>query len=321
MAHYVKLFDSIIHSTIWQEDLHVKVVWVTMLALTDANGEVMASIPGLAKAAGVSIPQCEEALEKFMAPDRYSRSSEDEGRRITKIDGGWELVNYRKYRELKSMEQEREKAAERQRRFRDRQRSVTNPVTLVTKNDAQSCSLRQEEEEEEEEQKKKKKEKTKELAPRKAAPVKAVVSLEEILQGGKGTTFWEAYWKLVALFGPAKNPAPKTTAALYMTATVGFHPDHIQEKAEVLCKSTSNRQYLPQLAKWLEGGGYLNPNPTPHTGGQNGSRSPQHRAAVDAAYTDSLGSRPAPTGSIGDDPEMLGLFGATSDGPDGAQAG
>ncbi len=125
MAHYVKLFDSIIHSTLWQKDLHIKVVWIAMLAMADNSGEVHASVPGLAKAAGVNIEQCEEALKCFLAPDPYSRSKEAEGRRIAEIRGGWELINYRYYRSLKSVEQERENAAERQQRARDRKKEVT----------------------------------------------------------------------------------------------------------------------------------------------------------------------------------------------------
>lgn len=131
MAHYVKVFDSIIHSTIWQDELHVKVVWITLLAMADSNGEVQASIPGLAKAAGVSVSQCEEALAKFLAPDPYSRSKSLAGRRIQEIEGGWELVNYIHYRQLKSKDQEREMGAERQRRKRARDK--VGGVTDVTK--------------------------------------------------------------------------------------------------------------------------------------------------------------------------------------------
>ena len=120
MAHYAKLFDCIIHSTIWQEPLHVKVVWVTMLAMADFHGEVAASVPGLAKAAGVTIEQCEEALSCFLSPDPYSRSPEAEGRRLEVIPGGWELINYVKYKELKSEDQKREQSAERSRRYRER---------------------------------------------------------------------------------------------------------------------------------------------------------------------------------------------------------
>src|SRR3990167_4075212 len=47
---FTKLFAGLVHSTVWREDMHVKVVWITLLALADRNGEVLASIPGLADA-------------------------------------------------------------------------------------------------------------------------------------------------------------------------------------------------------------------------------------------------------------------------------
>lgn len=96
---YVKLFSTITTSTIWEAPHATRIVWVTMLALTDRRGEIQASVPGLARIANVSLAECEAALDAFLAPDRYSRTEEHEGRRIEKIDGGWRLLNYRKYRE------------------------------------------------------------------------------------------------------------------------------------------------------------------------------------------------------------------------------
>ena len=134
MNGYTKLFGSIVTSTIWREDPATKVVWVTMLALADKNGEVQASVPGLAHVAGVAVDECEAAISRFMAPDKYSRTTEHEGRRIEEIDGGWSLLNYEKYRRQMSEEDQREKAAERQRKHRDRLRH--NPSQPVTTNNA-----------------------------------------------------------------------------------------------------------------------------------------------------------------------------------------
>lgn len=117
---YVKLFESILESTVWQEDLHVKIVWITILAMKDRDGVVAASVPGLARRAGVNVQQCEDALNKFLAPDKYSRTKEHEGRRIEAIDGGWYVLNHDKYRDLLDADDQREKAAERQRRKRER---------------------------------------------------------------------------------------------------------------------------------------------------------------------------------------------------------
>ena len=125
---YTKLFNSIITSTIWAEDDKTRILWITMLALSDKNGEVQSSIPGLARLAGVSVSECEDALTKFLSPDPYSRTPDDEGRRIETIPGGWALLNHGKYREMASREEQKESAAERQRRHRDKQKRNA-PVT------------------------------------------------------------------------------------------------------------------------------------------------------------------------------------------------
>lgn len=120
---YVKLFATLIHSTIWREDLHVKVLWITMLAMADEQGDVWASIPGLADAARVSIEQCQDALTRLSAPDPYSRTKDHEGRRIEVVDGGWRLLNYRKYRQLRDAEHRRIQVREAVRRHRTNRKS------------------------------------------------------------------------------------------------------------------------------------------------------------------------------------------------------
>lgn len=123
---YTKLFSSIVHSTIWREPAHIRLVWVTMLALADQHGEVQASIPGLADAARVTLQECEAALARLMEPDPYSRSKAEGGRRIETCPGGWRLINHGHYRRLQSEEQRREQAAERKRRQRAREREREN---------------------------------------------------------------------------------------------------------------------------------------------------------------------------------------------------
>ena len=125
---YTKLFSSIVTSTIWVESDRTRIVWITMLAMADRNGEIQASIPGLARLAGVPIPDCEEALAKFIAPDPYSRTPDDEGRRVEKIEGGWALLNHAKYREMASRDDSKAANTERQRRHREKEKRNA-PVT------------------------------------------------------------------------------------------------------------------------------------------------------------------------------------------------
>jgi hypothetical protein len=120
VAGYTKIFGSLLHSTVWQAPAPTRLVWITMLVLADRDGLVEASVPGLARAANVTLEECEAALAAFMSPDRYSRTPEHDGRRIEEVRGGWRLLNFEYYRDLKSAEHIREMDAERQRRKRNR---------------------------------------------------------------------------------------------------------------------------------------------------------------------------------------------------------
>lgn len=104
------------------EDDHTRIVWLTLLAMSDKNGEIQASIPGLANIARVPVESCDAAITKFLSPDPYSRTKDDEGRRIEEIQGGWVLLNHGSYRDLASDTDRKAKHAERQARYRDRQK-------------------------------------------------------------------------------------------------------------------------------------------------------------------------------------------------------
>jgi len=97
MGSYTPLFASLVNSTIWREDDKTRILWITMLAIKDRDNLVEASIPGLASLANMSIPECEKALQSLMSPDPYSRTKENEGRRVTEVDGGWFIINGNKY--------------------------------------------------------------------------------------------------------------------------------------------------------------------------------------------------------------------------------
>lgn len=96
-----------------------------MLAMADRQGRVWASIPGLANRARVPIEDARTAIATLLAPDRDSRTPDNEGRRIEPIDGGWRLLNYLKYREMR----DHEDRLEYQRKWdrENRNRSDNNP--------------------------------------------------------------------------------------------------------------------------------------------------------------------------------------------------
>lgn len=131
---YTKLFSSLLTSTVWSEPSHVRIVWITMLTLANRHGEVEATIPGLARLASVSLEEAQEAVSVFLAPDPFSRTKDNDGRRVEEMDGGWIILNHAKYRAKASKEDQKSKNAARQQRFRERQKGGPG-VTSVTGNE------------------------------------------------------------------------------------------------------------------------------------------------------------------------------------------
>lgn len=89
-----------------------------MLAMADKYGRVFGAIPGIASRARVPTESAEKAINLFLSPDPYSRTTANEGRRIEKIDGGWRLLNHAKYRKMRDEEHRREQNREAKRRQR-----------------------------------------------------------------------------------------------------------------------------------------------------------------------------------------------------------
>lgn len=137
MPGYVKLFNSLLQSSRWcNSDSETKVVLITLMLLTNRDGVVDATIPGIAKEAGVSEPKVEEALSYFAAPDKRSRSKLSDGRTIEETDDGfWRFVNYDKYRFLQSKDDLAEKNRLRQQRWREavRAEEIAYPPDYVEK--------------------------------------------------------------------------------------------------------------------------------------------------------------------------------------------
>lgn len=135
MTGYTKLFSSITDSTVWREPDRTRLVWITMLAMADADGYVAASVPGLADRARVPLEDCLKALEAFKSPDEWSRTKEYDGRRIVDVDGGWQLLNHGKYRAIQDAEHRREQsrlAMQRLRADRKAAAEAASPVAGVS---------------------------------------------------------------------------------------------------------------------------------------------------------------------------------------------
>jgi len=123
---YVKLFGSILDSSIWDEDHATVRLWITMLAMADEDGVVVASTSGLAHRGRVTMEECKKGLNILESPDIDSKDQSYAGRRIEKISGGWLLLNYKKYREIRTRQNVRD--ATRKQRQRTRQRDMSRDI-------------------------------------------------------------------------------------------------------------------------------------------------------------------------------------------------
>lgn len=113
---YGKLFASMYEGSLygnWQ----ALVTLQQMVILCDPHGTLDMTPQALAARTSIPLEIIHEGIRLLEQPDEYSRSSEDEGRRIVRIDAtrpwGWRIVNYAYYRQLASAEEKRRKDRER----------------------------------------------------------------------------------------------------------------------------------------------------------------------------------------------------------------
>lgn len=129
---YSKLFSSICLSSIWAEDSDTRVLWITLLAQADREGYVFASPVGIANLARLPLETTLLALKKLAEPDPHSQDLQEnpanEGRRIKVVPGGWHLINYVRYRQMRDADDRRRQNREAQARFRNREAAKPWPV-------------------------------------------------------------------------------------------------------------------------------------------------------------------------------------------------
>jgi hypothetical protein len=126
---FVKLDCGVLDSSLWAEPSDVVKVFLTMLAMCDAEGLCPATAPGIAGRANLPLTKVRRILTKLEAPDADDRSGVAEGRRIQRVPGGYLITNYLAYRDKDYG------AAERARRYRERKRqAVTRDERDVTRN-------------------------------------------------------------------------------------------------------------------------------------------------------------------------------------------
>jgi len=104
-------------------------VWFNMIAHAP-DGICDRTQQTIADETGLTLDRVTDAIAYLESPDKKSRSPEEEGRRIVRLDKhrdwGWRLVNHWKYhdKQLASTDRHRIKNRERQRRFMERRKEA-----------------------------------------------------------------------------------------------------------------------------------------------------------------------------------------------------
>lgn len=143
---YNKLFSKIVRSSIWLESTETRLVWLTCLAIMDRDGFVdCAAVGNLASTARVSLKSARAAVARLEGPDADSSDQEFEGRRLERVEGGWMVINAKKYRDIVTAEVQRERTRIRVARSRAKKRDgnasvlpVPSSNTSVTQSEAEA---------------------------------------------------------------------------------------------------------------------------------------------------------------------------------------
>lgn len=129
MNLYNKLFSSILLSSVWEQSHETVRVWITLIALTDTDGCVPATPSAIAHQARVTSQQGDAALNYFMSPDADSRCQDHDGRRLEKVDGGYQLLGFARHRNTKTTKQLLDASRQARKRAKDRGKSESRVMS------------------------------------------------------------------------------------------------------------------------------------------------------------------------------------------------
>lgn len=126
MTSMTPIFREIVDSSLWSEPPHVRVLFMTMLALKDADHVVRIEMHHLPRKAVLEPDQVVEALHILESPDEKwgGLDQEYQGRRLKRVEEGWLVLNGEKYQQRmrKLFERARWARAQSAKRERDRQK-------------------------------------------------------------------------------------------------------------------------------------------------------------------------------------------------------
>ena len=137
---YCKLFASLYQGTLRGRSNEI-LVFTNLLAHATKEGDVDKHFRAIAEETGLTLDEVKAAIEVLESPDEESRSPEAQGARLQRIDEhrvwGWRIVNYAKYRAIRSEEDRAEQNRLAQARWREKHKQSNNskPPSAMDKQD------------------------------------------------------------------------------------------------------------------------------------------------------------------------------------------
>ena len=108
---YGKLFASMFRGSLYGKWQAI-ITFQQMIILADKDGTVDFTLEALTATTSIPVEILREGIALLEAPDPTSRTPDEDGRRIVLVDPsrpwGWRIVNYQKYREIRTSEERRD---------------------------------------------------------------------------------------------------------------------------------------------------------------------------------------------------------------------
>jgi len=139
---YGKVFDSMYEGSLYGQ-WEAIVTMQQLIVIADQHGVVDMTPAAIAGKTSIPIEIITKGIELLESPDEYSRTPDQEGRRIERLDEhrpwGWSIVNYLKYRQRGTREEK--KQADRDRLANKRNATKANKNAHVAKCRKESRSV------------------------------------------------------------------------------------------------------------------------------------------------------------------------------------
>lgn len=102
---FIKAHCELVTSSVWEGPYHQRIAWMALMVTCKTNGISPITEASLYRVANITKEEADDAILAFTSPDPKSRTPDNEGRRIERVSGGFRLLNYFQYRDIRTPEQ------------------------------------------------------------------------------------------------------------------------------------------------------------------------------------------------------------------------